>query len=333
MRVWCPILFYSVLLLGCMDDAPRDNPLDPLSPKYTGEGSLTGRVVIANQTTGIEGAIIFHFESGTFVMTDSLGYFEFTKLSRGIHHFACTKQNFTGDTFQVQLQSGEPVNIVRGLNGAPVVLSQTILTRKIDQYFPSPQYFVDVVADVIDPNGNGDVASVWFGFDTLRFLMTYDNETRLYSAKIFKYQLPTNTIQRLVGKSLFIISEDITGALNISDPFLVSRVIEETATLDSPTSFKNDSVKADSLVFKWFPPDVTFNFTYTVSLWRVDGGIKTFVWSRSGLSVSNESWEYFADPTAVPLDVSAANYLWAVSIVDEFGNYAQSKESSFVVVP
>lgn len=322
---------FIILIAGCIDDAPRDNPLDPLSPAYTGAGSMTGAVTIANQPTAVAGAVITDLDENIFVITDTLGYFVFNHLSTGLHRFVCTKENYTNDTFQIDIQDRASVHVVRNLNGAPVVLSQVILTRKIDRYFPSPEYFVDVTADVTDPNSIAELDSVWFTVvDTLRFPMTYSVASKKFETTIYKKDLPTNTIQFLVGEPLSIVSRDRNNAVNISEPFYVTRVIEGTPTPDSPSPFKEDTVKADSLIFRWIPPDVTFNFTYDLYLWRVETGTSILIWSRRGLDFLNEQWNYSDDATAVPLD-TMVSYAWSVSIVDDFGNYARSKESSFVV--
>lgn len=318
------VLFIS----GCVNDAPRDNPLDPLSGSYTGKGQLSGRVIVANQSTGIAGAIIAHSGTALFTVSDSAGYFVFNDLTAGLHRFMCTIDNFTADTFDVEIRTEQTTNIVRAMNGAPVILSSSILTSKIDQYFPSPQYFVDIAAEVTDPNSIAELDSVWFGVDTLRFPTSYSVGTKKFIATIYKYQLPTNTIQWLVGRPLRIIARDTKNAIGTGEIFYVTRVIENTATPSYPSSFNNDTT-GTMPVFKWAPPDVTFNFSYSLYLSRIDGGVPTQIWSISEI---NSFYEEYAYPgTAGGPALTAGNYLWSVSVVDDFGNVARSKESSFVI--
>ncbi|MFA6542439.1 MAG: carboxypeptidase regulatory-like domain-containing protein [Bacteroidota bacterium] len=322
------LLIVTALVSGCVGDAPRDNPLDPLSSSYPHTGNVSGRVVLANQGTGIAGAVISEEALDISVTSDSLGYFSFSGLSSGNHRFVCSKMNFDPDTFDVSIISGEQSTVTCSLNSAPVVVSQNILSRKIDQYFPSPQYFVDVSAEVTDPNGIADLDSVWFNVDTLKFPMTYSVTSKNFLVSIYKNQFPTNTIQWLVGKALHIISKDRNAAVNISDPFYVSRVIENTASPIYPSSVNNDTTGSYP-VFRWSPPDVTFNYSYSIVVSRVDGGTQTVVWNYAGLNSIYEEISFPRDGTAVPLQ--SGNYLWTVSVVDDFGNYARSKESSFVV--
>ncbi|MBI2429158.1 MAG: hypothetical protein HYV29_10255 [Ignavibacteriales bacterium] len=318
-----------VLLAGCIDDAPHDNPLDPSSPAYVRVGSMTGVITIANQSTAIAGATITDLDENILVRSDTFGYFVFNHLSSGTHTFVCTKENFTNDTFRVDIQDRASTHVVRGLNGAPVVVSQNILARKIDQYFPSPQYFVEVTAEVIDPNSSLDLDSVWFSVvDTLRFPLAPIPGTNNFITTIYKNKLPTNTIQWLVGKPLYIVSRDDNGAVNIGSPFFVTRVIEQTANPLYPSSLNNDTTTVFP-EFRWDPPDVTFNYSYTLSLSRIDGGTQTIVWMKEGISSIDQSLQYPNDGSVDSLQ--QGTHVWSISVVDDFGNYARSKESSFVV--
>lgn len=324
------IFFIMLLVLnGCLSDAPRDNPLDPLSENFSSNGSVQGRIVIANLSTGIAGASIRNETASVSVTSDSSGNFLFSNLTSGVHQFIASKTNFTSDTFSVTIQSGTPVQVIRGLNGAPTVTFQQILTRKIDQYFPSPQYFVDITATVTDPNGIAELDSVWFGVDSLQFPLTYSVTTKNFHATIYKYDFPTNSIQWLVGKPLSIISRDIKKAVNISTPFYVTRVIENEATAKYPSSVNNDTVKVDSLYFTWTPPNVTYNYSYSITLSRVDAGTQTIVWSLTNLNSFNEEYLFYTQPNRPTL--IAGNYVWTISVVDDFGNYGRSKESAFVI--
>jgi len=321
---------YSILLFGCVGDAPRDNPLDPLSAKYREEGSVTGRTIIVKQTIGSEeragvaGVSVYNVEKKIFVITDSAGYFSFNNLSEGMHTFICTKRNFTSDTFEVQIQPGKSTSVERFLNGAPVVLSQSILARKIDFISFNPKYFVDVEAVVTDPNGINDLKLVWFKVKDSLYAMDYFPNLGKFLVTLDKSRFPTNTIQWLTGDTLQIVSEDGSGAMNISDPFFITRIIENSSTPLSPTS--SDTIPKNSLVMKWKPPDVAFNYTSTVAIIRADPENETVVMTIPGLTSFYEQYPY--DDAVLLQD--EGKYYWYVTIVDEFGNYSRSKEAYFI---
>lgn len=326
MKITTLTLFISLFFSSCIDDASRDNPLDPQSPNYTKEGSLSGRIIIANQSSGISGVTVWNFNESISVTTDSLGNFSFGKLSAGMHRFVASKSNFLNDTFSVTINSGVASNVVRGLNGAPVVMFQRILTRKVDQFFPSTMYFVDIEAVVTDPNGVNDLNSVWFAVESYKFPLTYNPNNDKFISTLDKGAFPTNTIQWLVGKPLFIVSTDDSGAVNSGTPFYITRVIENAAVPLSPTN--NEVLKPDSIFFSWSEPDVTFNFTYTVNV-SIVSGITYSVWTKSGLNATDQPLQF---PTDGSIQLSSGNYVWSVFIVDEFGNSSRSKEYPFSVV-
>ena len=317
------------LILSACADAPRENPLDPHSPNYKSNAAITGKVYVLNQNTPISQAYLTWVESGTSVVTDSNGNYQFSKIDAGLVTIVCSKENFVPDTQKTVLEAGSSREISFGLNGSPYVFSQKILTRKIDQYYPSPQYFVEIDASVGDPNGITDVDSVWFVVnDTVEYRMDYSPSAKLFQTTIFKYDFPTNTIQWLVGKPLTIRSKDRLKAIGNSAPFAVTRIIENGATPTSPTPLNSDTT-GPTPVLMWTPPAVTFTYTYTLSVARVDAGTETVVWTYSGLDFFNEQIQFPFDGSGQTLP--SANYVWTISVVDEFGNYCRSKEASFVV--
>jgi hypothetical protein len=322
------ILFFVLLLAAGCSDVPRDNPLDPLSPDYVSNAQLSGTVLLKSVGTPISSAGISVLEEGISTQSDSAGHFAFPRLSLGSLTVVCTKENFAPDTQHVTLAAGASLSLTFSLNSAPYVLGETILTRKVDLYFPSPQYYVDVSAGVTDPNGVADLDSVWFEVSTLLFPMEYNPSTRLFEVRVFKYDFPTNTIQWLVGKPLHIISKDLSGAVNVSDPFMVTRVIEYGATPLSPAPGNNDTTNGTP-VLKWTPPSVTFTYSYSLGISRVDAGTSTVVWTVDNVSSVYEEYAYPTDGSVPAL--SPGNYVWAVTVVDEFGNSCRSKESAFVV--
>lgn len=327
MRGRLNILAVIIVLAGCVDDAPHDNPLDPLSPKYVNEGSLTGRIMIAHQPKGIAGAIVKPLDEEVFVTTDSSGYFSFNGLPEGEHRFVCSKENFTNDTFSVAIVSRSAANIVREMNGAPIVVSKNILSRKIDHVSYNPEYFIEVSADVMDPNGGNELDSVWFEVSTesksYMFPMEYSVSAKKFLATLYQSSFPTNTTQWLVGKTLHIISRDTLGAVNTSAPFSLSRVIENAATPFYPSG--SITVKKDSVYFRWTPPDVAFNYSVTLTIYRTQ--TEQIVTIISNIISFFE--KYPTDGSMMTLE--PGSYFWTVTIVDDFGNYSRSKESYFVV--
>ncbi len=317
-----------IISIGGCGDAPRDNALDPLSPYFRNSAALSGQATIRKQGTGIPQATVSCLDQGIFVQTDGNGNFSFTQIAAGLVTLVCSKEGFVPDTQRIHIDPGSSFRISFSLNGTPIVSSQKIITHKYDQYYPSPQYFVQISASVTDPNGVTDVDSVWFGVDTLFYPMGYSISSKQFETTVYRYDFPTNSIQWLVGKPLFIRSRDRQGALGLSTPFYVSRVIEDEATPTYPTSLNNDTTGPQPLL-KWTSPRVTFNYSYTVELARVDAGTETTVWTHPQLNSLFLQLQFPGDNSGQTL--VSGNYVWRISIVDDFGNTSRSKGAFFTV--
>ena len=318
----------ALLFAGCVD-APRDNPLDPSSQYFRNSAAVSGQVTIRDQNVGIPSASVRCVEQGVSVQSDSTGIYAFQQLSAGALTLVASKTGFVADTQRIQLNPGGSTSASFALNGDPVIVSENIVTHKYDQYYPSPVYTVDITANVTDPNGVTDLDSVWFSVDTLLYPMPYSTTTRLYQTTLYKYDLPTNTIDWLVGKALNIRGRDLHGAIGTGNPFFVTRVIENTATPSYPTSLNNDTTGHTPL-FKWLaPPGVTFSYTYTLECLVVSAGTETLVWMLSNVSSTILQLQFPGDGSGLTL--ASGNYVWRITVVDGFGNSSRSKEAAFVV--
>jgi hypothetical protein len=316
-------LFTSALVIGaCSLDAPHDNPLDPQSPQYSGKGAFGGRVVLMNlPATGISSAYIYTIPSTLVVVSDSSGHFQFPEIPAGTYDIISSKDRYRSDTIHLGVKVGDQQTVEFAMNGFPDIISTKILTRKVDQWWPNPAYFAEISASVVDPNGVSDLDSVWFCIESMSFPMIYSITEKNFQFTVTSYQLPSNNLEWLVGKQLTVVSRDQMICSSISAPFYVTRIIEEEATPDSP---KFQDTTSASPVFRWIPPNVRFLYTYSLRVARVDGGSAVTIWTLDNIGNYLLSYLY-------PSTLEKGNYFWTIAVVDEYGNYARSKESSFVV--
>ncbi len=317
----------GLLFSGCVD-APRDNPRDPSSPFFQNSVSISGQVILRNQNTGVPSATVLCVEQGVSVPTDSNGNYAFLRLPSGSLTLIASKAGFTPDTQRIQLNAGGSLSVYFVMNAAPVVLTESIITHKYDQYYPSPVYTVDVATSVTDPNSITEIDSVWFAVDTLLYPMTYSIPTQKFQTTLYKYDFPTNTIDWLVGKGLTIRARDRYGAIGTGTQFYVTRIIENTAIPTYPTSLNNDTTNSTP-IFKWNPPGVTFAFSYTLNCSRVDAGTQTLIWTLSNVGSTMLQQQFPGDGSGLTL--TTGNYVWTITVVDNFGNTSRSKEAAFVV--
>jgi hypothetical protein len=57
---------------------------------------------------------------------------------------------------------------------------------------------------------------------------------------------------------------------------------------------------------------------------RVEAGTQSVIWKQDNIENYLLSYPY-------PSTLEKGDYFWTIAVVDEYGNYSQSKESSFVV--
>ncbi|MDE3057377.1 MAG: carboxypeptidase regulatory-like domain-containing protein [Bacteroidota bacterium] len=304
---------------GCISDVPHDNPLDPQSPKFENAGTVRGRVLSLG-SSGIANAVVSFTNSNIATLTDNNGNFSADHISAGTMLIIVTKDGFLPDSISLQLAAGQTSSLEIHLDALPQISSQKIITKKTDQWWPGPTYSALVTAAVSDPDGQADIDTVFVTVDSLQFGMTYSNSDKNYQTTIFGDSLPGSNLQSLIGKTLRVFAKDKERALTQSGDFFISRIIEATAVPTSPTS--QDTVRG-TLYFQWDPPSLNFSYTFSINIYTLDGGVS--IWFKSNIA-SAPPFAYTFPDTLTP-----RSYYWTVTVIDEFGNGARSKEASFVV--
>ncbi len=312
----------ALTLTGCISDVPHENPYDPLSANPKSGASLSGRIVLMDQpSVGVPGAVITTLPSRAVAVADSQGYFSFPDPPADINALVVARANFVTDTAEITLPVGAARTVTIPLNAMPTISSVSIITRKIDLWWPNPIYSASVTAAATDLNGVSDLDSLWVAVDSLSFGMTYSVTAKKFQAVINASELPSNTLEWLIGREVRVRARDKRNAVGISAPAYAARIIENEAAPVFPALQDTASASPE---FKWTPPSALFAFSYTISVVRLDAGTQTIVWTQDGIGAYLRTFQY-------PAALQAGNYFWTIAVVDEYGNIAQSKESSFIV--
>lgn len=179
-------------------------------------------------------------------------------------------------------------------------------------------------------NDSDIVHSVWVqdGTDTL-FTLSPLNESptnTIWHAEIFEYQIEDETFQPLIGKTLSLWHSDGEGFTTMDTTFHIVRVIDFAPRTVSPSS---DSLATPNPGFflHWESFNAFYNFTYSIEIFHMS---ETFVPTRV-LSDSLLQFDQTSYQVNRMLTEEAGFFLWNVSVVDEFGNRARSREARFRV--
>jgi len=320
--------YLIVVMSGCAPDASHDNPLDPSSPNYNSNGDLSGRVLtVGLPYSGVAGALVLIEQTGAAQTTASDGTFSFSTTPSGSLTLVISKGAYLSDTVRVSVPVGGKDSIDVYMDALPQISNTAVITTKIDQWWPGPVYSATVSATVVDRDGSADIDSVYAQVvysqvDTLTFGMSLPDKSNISRVSIDASLLPNQDLQGLIGKEIDVFAIDKSNGIGRSAPAYVTRLIEEEPT---PTVKSTPDTLTSMPTFEWDPPSVSFSYTYQLQVFVIKGGIPQFVWSQSGVSSSNVSYQY----NGTPLD--SATYFWTAAIVDQFGNSSRSKEAPFVV--
>lgn len=330
------LILCSLMLIqaGCAPDAPHDNPLDPQSVSYRGDGNLTGKVLtLGIPYSGISGALVTVEQARSTEtnaeLTASDGSFSFSHAPSGSLMVVISKPSYMSDTLHIFLSVGGSYNTTVHLDALPQITNQKVVTTAIEQLWPGTVFFATVTANVTDPDGIGDIAdsSVHVQIDSASFPMQYSGGTGEFEATIQQDSLPTKNIQWLVGRPFYISARDRENGGARVGPFFVSRIItkQQTPVAGSPPSSPSNDTTTAYPTFEWNPPqDVRFDYSYSLQIFQVNAGTPTQI--GSSITIASDSSDYPYPDSLVP-----GNYFWTIGIIDSYGNSARSLGASFVV--
>lgn len=314
------------LQVACLSNADRNNPLDPKSNNFDNTDVLAGRTLTFYSPFSPLAGVEVRLEPGPFVaVSNAQGQFQLESVTPGTYMLTVTKPGFATvlDTVVVNLQNNPDLEY--HLDGLPQINTFTIRSARINRWFPSTDLFLlDVEAGIDDPDGLNDIAQVELSIPAVGFKDTLEASqvAGIYRGTILEDKIPGKNLQDLLGKEIFINVSDQPNYQTQSMPRLISRIFDLTPITDSPIGFT--TVNTPTPTFTWKPVNLDIQFTYTVDVFSQNFGRVLPVFSESKIDQANTSF------TAIQ-PMSPGSYFWTISIVDEFGNRAQSKEASFFI--
>ncbi len=321
------LVLVGLLQLQCLGDAPRDNPLDSKSSRFQNSAAIKGIALSLFPPFQPIAGVELRLSPGNFLgMTDVAGEFVFRDIPSGTFVVTASKPRFGTVVDSVEVSAGDSVAVTFNLNGLPEVDSIAVFSCRFNNLFPVPDVrFLQVEVKVTDFDGVNDVRLVEFLIPGTSFVDTLAATPVLgmFSKVINEVDLPVVGLENLVGRPLLIRVTDGAGFATTSQPVFLTRVIAEDPQTISPDGFELLSDR--NPVLTWRAVDLPFSFSHTVEVVRFRPGVETVVWTQEGINSLQTSIQ--VAPQLLP--GSTFSYFWTVSVVDEFGNWSRSIESSF----
>jgi hypothetical protein len=326
------------LAAGCLADAERSNPLDPLADNFRDEGVVAGEVVRASRPSeGVPEARVRLLPVGGGVehVADASdnGAFSLREVPSGTYTLTAEAPGYTPADTTLTVDALEPLpSVVLPLNALPHVTAQDVHTERINRFFPPPLTFSRLVveATVADPDGLGDVAAVELvipDFNGFRAPLLAVTGTEGGFAQTFEEdELPVG-LQDFLGHNLYIEVTDQEGATARGEDAHVTRIVESIPLATAPEFDPLNPIRPP-FEMTWEPLSLPYAFTWRIEIFFVaaSGQSAPFL-EIDGLPRTQTQMTITDD--LVQGGFVAGDYQWFVSAVDAFGNLARSQEKGF----
>ncbi|NUM73364.1 carboxypeptidase regulatory-like domain-containing protein [candidate division KSB1 bacterium] len=326
-RRWLRACFFGGLLLSC-GEAPRDNPLDPLAPDFDNRGQLlvyTQTYYSPNQP--LPGVSLLLKPDNLVQLSNAEGLFRFRDLPADTYLVVASKPDFVADSQTVVVQPQRTSEIFLQLDAKPLFSRVSVRSEKISAFIPIEGEALQMVveADLQDGDGLDDIQEVKLFSASFGLLQTLQRQSasNTFAAVVSEDHLTTGSLYDLIGDRLWLEATDRAGALSISDPAFLIRIIEPIPLLSTPSGL----IETDSRPrFQWENLTLPFDYRYRINLLTFDFSFLVPVPFRQIDDIPSDSLSFVYDS-----NLSNGAYLWTLSIVDRFGNSSRSREAVFLV--
>jgi len=320
------LISMPLLFLSCLENAERDNPLDPKSSHYESNGTITG--IVYNYYppySPIADAQILAVPGHYWSTSNEAGQFSLQHIPANNYKIYVSCSGFADDSTQIILNKQTIEEIQFNLNGLPQLVSCSVKSGHISRWWPQDDlYLLFAQAEVTDFDGLSDITSVRFKIPQFNFIdsLNRTEDPAIFTATFYEQQLTLKNLHQVLGYPVSLIAEDRLGTACESSLIYIARFIDDTPILLAP---RGSQVVNQQPVLEWQQFILEFPFTFKIEVIRVDEGIKTPVWTIESVS---------SDSVFIQVAESLPNgtYYWTLSAVDEFGNWSRSKEAAFEVI-
>ncbi len=313
------------LLVGCVPEAPRSNPLDPELNTGSSKAVISGIVFTRYQPVRpLRNAIVQLQPDLKLRMTDATGAFRFEDLEPGNYRLIASKENYTPDTLSVSIMNNTtPQEINFFLNAVPQIRKMEFHSEHIDQWWPGEIYHAFLSIVVADSDGLADIDSVIYRLPAFDLQKPFESTTRgdSFVVDIDNIDLPQESLQHLIEQPSFVRVTDKSGGRNQGGPIRLQRIIEEAPIPVSPANLETASPLP---LLEWQPISLPFSFTYLAQVYRITAGIPVLIHTSPELSPARSTYQF-------PDSLTSGTYFWTIGVRDNLKNFSRSKEASFMI--
>ncbi len=320
------LFLLPIIMLGCLKDADRVNPLDPKSPQYNDTGSLAGQITTYYQPyKSIAGVDVKILSSNQETMTDGEGFYQLNGIKSGQHKIIAYKPGFASDSTSILVKIGKETVQNFKLDALPVITKSAVSSTHISRWFSRPYdlFYMNFQTKVDDPDGASDILSITVINEELGIndTLNYSPSSGLYESSINVSAIDPSNPAVLIGRPVLFIAEDQIGNQCISEPIYLTRIIYESPIITSPAGLQ---IVGPNPTLNWKTTMPMFPFFHRIEIYRTDLPSSILRWSKDGIASTDTTF-------TVSDSLEAGKYYWTITIVDKFHNWSRSKEASFKI--
>ncbi|MEX0747251.1 MAG: carboxypeptidase-like regulatory domain-containing protein [Rhodothermales bacterium] len=312
--------------IGCLSDAERSNPLDPLSEDFENVGIFEGLTTrFYPPHSPVRNVEVMLLPGPYITDSDADGRFVFRNIPAGEYRVSARKDGFVSapDSIVLVAGGGNPDMEIR-LDGLPTVTSFELRTVHIDRWWPGELFQLEIVAMVEDPDGLSDISLVEFAIPAFGFRdeLSATGIAGRYQETIVADSLPGGNLHALLGKEIVLHVHDAAGFETASDPKFLVRVIDATPVAVEPQA--QEFIDDGRPLLVWDDAALPFEYTYRIDIVLDQANVQNVV-----LTIADIPPDRTSHQLETPL--ASGTYFWTISVVDAFGNRSRSKEAGFIV--
>jgi len=335
-RAWQILALVSVTFLpiGCTEQAPHSNMLDPASPLYDASADLKGKCSpIYSPDEGVPSVNVLlqslspeKSKPAIITQTNSAGEYNFEHIEPDSYRVVFQKVNYADDTARVALQPRRAAVLNMRLDALPKIDSLRLVTGH-EIYTPTGEnrFYLDFTIFATDPDRNLDIEDVICKIDLqgITFPLIPNADHSVWQKLVRLDSIGIEQPDLLIGVPLHF--EITTGTHStrrrvLFGPYMLTRFIYEQIRLIAPA---HNEMVGNRPIFRWVRPNTTFPFKYWLEINRIlsPGEFETTI-------IPNFS----ADSSLVsPVRLLRGDYFWNLTLFDNLHNWSRSQDEQFTV--
>ncbi len=317
-------VFVLIMFLIVACDAPRQNPFDPKASNYNDHQQqlVVSKIFVKHlfpPFDPIANANLIIQNLHLFLTSDAQGSVTFEHAPVDSFRVLTDADGYFNRSFAFRAMPSHEYTIY--LNAKPQVAETRFISTYTNLEQSNSTTNLSFEAMIYDADGPMDINRVLLKNDDYNFalsLLRDPNNNNHFKADFSLSDIdPSGKLNngRLPELNFYLLVQNLNNDSITSGEYSVRRVIETELQLLSPA--EGQTVR-DSVVFNWINPELPYDYTFTIQLYKYPTFDQIFYRNIPG---DQNRW--------VVKDLAKGQYSWSLQVEDKLGNICQSYYINF----